>query len=418
MMRNLSPRKALFVAVLGLLATGTVSAQSIVASSTDAVINQQNHGSTVVFTNTDPATIGAFDFVLTYDDANLTIDSADITTSSSGTACSVSPPGTIRCFANPEGIQTVLPATVTINLPFDIGAVEGIEALTFGATNVFDEDVNVVVLDPADGQITISAAAPDVVLGFSPASAVAFPGGVSGTTSNASITVSAASGTVGTGTVDNCVITGPNASAFSVVAPGAVTAPPTDTLDLQATLANSALSATMTCDLDDASAATSVVFQLSAPAGSPVPAPEYSSTPAGGTALTCNGAPGATTSTSITITNTGDLPLTFNCAASGAGFGPVTGGVGNLAAGASQVVSVECQVPAEDAPAIEGDLDCTSNDPAAAANNYPLSSVAQTGPGPIPQPNVVPASSLWSQISLIGLMAALGLLVVGIRRKG
>lgn len=417
MMRTFITRKALPVAVLGLLAMGTASAQSIVASETEAFINQQNHGSTVVFTNSDPATVGAFDFELAYDATNLTLATADITTDFAGASCTVNTPGTILCFANPTS-GLLLPATFTINLPFDVGTTEGVEALTFGTTAVFDQGGSSIVLDPTDGSVTVSSAPPDVVLGFSPASAVAFPGGVSGTTSNASITVSAASGTVGTGTVDNCVITGPNASAFSVVAPGAVTAPPTDTLDLQATLANSALSATMTCDLDDASAATSVVFQLSAPAGTPVPAPEYSSTPAGGSALTCNGAPGATTSTSITITNTGDLPLTFNCAASGAGFGPVTGGVGNLAAGASQVVSVECQVPAEDAPAIEGDLDCTSNDPAAAANNYPLSSVAQTGPGPIPQPNVVPASSLWSQISLIGLMAALGLLVVGIRRKG
>lgn len=420
MMRTFITRKALPVAVLGMLAMGTASAQSIVASETEAFINQQNHGSTVVFTNSTPATIGAFDFELTYNAANLTLTTADITSDFGGAACSINTPGTILCFATPTS-GLLLPASITINLPFDIGATEGAEPLTFGTTAVFDDGGNSVALVPDNGSVTVSAAPPDVVLAFNPASNVVFPGGVSQTTTAASIAVTVASGTIGTGTIDNCVLSGPNAGAFTIVS-GSATVPPDDSIDLEVQLANTALNATLTCDLDDASAATTKVFTLSAPAGTPVPAPGYSSTPAAGTALTCNGQPGATTNTSITITNNGfagaGSDLTYNCTVSGAAFEITAGATDTLVVGESSQVSVQCTVPAEDAPPAEGNLNCTSNDGAVPSADYPLSSIAATGLPAIPQPNVVPASSLWSQISLIGLMAALGLLVVGIRRKG
>ena len=194
---------------------------------------------------------------------------------------------------------------------------------------------------------------------------------------------------------------------------------PISAIDLEVTLANVALTATLTCDVDDAGPDTQHVWTLSAPAGAPVPAPEFTSVPGPGTELTCNGSPGSVEATSVTITNAGDLALPFNCSVSGdAAFSLASGGVGNLAPGASQAVNVECTVPAEDAPAVVGSLDCTSNDPALTDVDYPLSSVAETALPPISQPNVVPASSMWSQLSLIGLLAALGLLVVGIRRKG
>lgn len=408
--------------VLGL--ASSVNAQTITIES-DEGQRSTSVGIDVDFTP-GATPVAGYNTVFSYDPAIL---SGDPTVEAGAGACTVDP-GTSTISV----IRATFPAAVigaaericTVNFPIGAAAAFGDYPLTHdpdpvqtGFTNTNADAVDGTVVD---GQITISDAPPDVVLAFNPTTNVVFPGGVSGTTSNASIAVTAASGTIGTGTIDNCVVSGPNASAFSVVAPGTASAPPPSELDLEVTLANSALSATLTCDLDDASAATTKVFQLSAPAGTPVPAPEYSSTPAVGTELTCNGSPGDVAQTSITITNTGlagaGSDLTFNCAASGAGFSVLAPAGDTLAVGESAQVTVECVVPAEDAPAIEGDLDCTSNDPAAADNNYPLSSVAQTALPPIAQPNVVPASSLWSQLSLIGLMAALGLLVVGLRRKG
>ena len=191
----------------------------------------------------------------------------------------------------------------------------------------------------------------------------------------------------------------------------------------------------VTCTLDDVAVsdalactrtggdATPVNFTLNCPAGAPIPSPEYSSAPAAGATLNCDGDPGSLTETSITITNTGlagvgsDLDVT-SCSTTGAGFSVIAGAnPAPIAVGASTVVTVQCTVPAEDAPAATGELTCTSNDAGNSPAVYPLSSIADTALPAVPQPNVVPASSLWSQLSLIGLLAALGLLVVGIRRN-
>jgi hypothetical protein len=428
MIRNISPRKAMFVALLGFLATGTVSAQSIVASETNAFINQQDHGSSVVFTNTAPATIGAFDFVLTYNPANLTIESADITTSSSGTACAVNPAGTILCFANPEGIQTVLPAVVTINLPFDIGGIEAVEPLTFGVTNVFDEDVNPVALVPDNGQITISAAPPvPPTVTFAPNGGpinLTAPGGaLQGSLSNESVIAITAVGGSGAGVGSyNCVVDPGAPFDISNLADAnvAVGDDPAD-MSVICTLGAVAVAANMNCTRTGGDA-TPVNFALTCPAGVPVPSPAYSSNPAPGATLNCDGDAGTLTQTSVTITNTGlagvNSELDYSCSTASAGFSVISGAAGSIIVDDSATVTVQCKVPAEGDPAATGTLDCTHN--ATNENSpvrYGLSSIADTAPPAVPQPNVVPASSLWSQLSLIGLLAALGLLVVGIRRN-
>lgn len=303
----------------------------------------------------------------------------------------------------------VLPATAVGNYPLVVSA-------------AFPPSFSGGAGDFNPGEFDVIDAVPDVVLAFNPDAAVAFPGGVSGTTSAESIDVTVGSGAVGTGTVDNCVITGANAASFSVVGGDPTTTPPAGSIDLEVTLANSALAATLTCDVADAGAATTHVWALSAPAGTPVPSPEYSSNPAPGAELTCDGQPGSLTQTSVTITNTGfagaNSELDYSCSTASAGFSVISGAAGSIAVDASATVTVQCTVPAEDAPAATGTLDCT-HDAANIASpvRYTLSSTAATAPPPVPQPNVVPASSLWSQLSLIGLLAALGLLVVGIRRN-
>ena len=409
------PMKALAYAVFGMCAAGTVSAQSIVASNTTATINQNNHVATVVFTNTTPATIGGFDFQLAFNDANLTIADADITTDHGGTACSVNAPGNIACFSNPTTGLT-LPGTITISLSFDVGATAQVEPLTFGTTNVFDNGGASVTLTPTSGQITVQAAPPDVVLGFAPASAVAFPGGTSGTSTTASIAVSVASGSIGTGTVSNCVVGGTNASAFSVTAGVPATVPPAGNIDLSVTLANAALAATLTCDVADAGTATTHTWNLTAPAGTPVPAPGYSSNPAPGAAIDRTGIPGSSCNSSVVITNNGfagaGSDLTYNCSVAGADFTIASGASGTVAVGSSATVSVAVACPA-DGTSVTDTLTCTSNDPAVATATYALSANGQA----FVAPTFVPASSLWSKLALFGIFAALGMLVLGLRRN-
>ena len=64
--------------------------------------------------------------------------------------------------------------------------------------------------------------------------------------------------------------------------------------------------------------------------------------------------------------------------------------------------------------AVSGTLNCSGTGVGRFA--YTVSSVALSAAVPT-QAAIVPASSLWSKIGLVGLLAALGMLVVGFRRQ-
>jgi hypothetical protein len=62
-----------------------------------------------------------------------------------------------------------------------------------------------------------------------------------------------------------------------------------------------------------------------------------------------------------------------------------------------------------------GTVACSIN--GAAPTNFAVTCPAGAAVPTPPTPTVIPASSMWSQLSLIGLLAALGLLVVALRRN-
>ena len=147
------------------------------------------------------------------------------------------------------------------------------------------------------------------------------------------------------------------------------------------------------------------------------PTPVLASSPANGTTLTCNGAPGAAVTTQATIQNTGNANMTgVTCNVIGAGFALTTAPTPIIAGGGSSNAVVTCTVPAAGAPTATGTLSCTTTAPAGGALSFPLSSSGQTTPTFV-EPDIIPASSLWSKIGLIGLLAALGMLMVGFRRQ-
>lgn len=402
-------------------------AQTMVASTTTAVVNTTNHVSTLTL-NTGGASAAGVQFTLNYTNANTALAAAaaphpDITVSTPDLSCGVNTVGTITC----GGFAGAWPATVTVQVQFDIGgttvAAPG-SPLTWGAGATFlDTNGDPIATTVTNGGVIITTAPPDILVSYSPAagSTVTFPSGVALTTQNASITVNS-TGSVGTATVDNCALSGAGAGSFSIVT-GSVTVPPSDTIDLSCTLPNGggAATAVLTCREND-SDSTNVnrTWNLSCPQGTPVPGPSYSSVPAPGSLLECDGDAGTTETVSFVVTNNGNpgagSGLDFSCSAAGAGFSIQSGGTATgLAVGSSQTVTVACTVPAEGAPAATGTVTCTTN--AATTPTYNLSSVAQTLPDPVPQPNVVPASSLWSKLALIGLLAGLGIAVVGFRRS-
>ncbi len=147
------------------------------------------------------------------------------------------------------------------------------------------------------------------------------------------------------------------------------------------------------------------------------PAPVLSSNPANGSTLTCNGTPGSAVTTQATIQNTGNANMTgVACTVTGAGFALTTAPTPIIAGGSSSNAVVTCTVPAAGAPTATGTLACTTTAPAGGALSFPLSSSGQTVPTFV-APDIIPASSLWSKIGLIGLLAALGMLMVGFRRQ-
>ena len=414
----------------GAFVASSAGAVTLTASNTTATINSQ-HAVTVTLDRQGTTTAG-FLFDLTYNNTHLTLPAHTdpavahprVSVVGAGAAdfgCNDLPtPGVLRCLAS----TTVTSATYVVTINFDVGATAVPSpgtplALTGQYTTATFDDVNYDNHPIPSGSVIIQAASPDVVLGFAPASAVAFGGGTSGTNPpNQNIAVSVASGTIGTGTVSGCVLGGTNASAFSVVSGDPTTAPPGGNIVLQATLANTALNATLTCNVADAGAATTRVWTLTAPAGTPVPAPAYSSNPVQGTPISRTGTPGSTTAcnSSVVISNTGfagtGSDLTYSCAVTGPDFSIASGASGTVAVGSSATVSVAVACPAVGSP-VADTLVCTSNDPAVSTATYPLSA---TGVITV-APTFVPASSLWSKLALFGIFAALGMLVLGLRRN-
>ncbi|MCG6117712.1 MAG: hypothetical protein MEQ07_05905 [Aquimonas sp.] len=415
------------VCLLALATSPAVLAQSFSASNTTAVINTTGHVSTLTL-NTNGVAIGGAQVVLNYNDTHLTAVSA--TSSDPNLTCNVAVAGRVSC-----GAFSPIAAVTTVTISFNVA---GTEVVTPGSALVFDADpvTGSTYFDPGfdgittaltNGSVTIITAPPDVTLSYAPAagSTITFPTGVALTPQNASITVTGG-GTVGSGTVTGCGITGPGAAAFGTPpADITVAAGATGTLPLTCTLPNTggAATATLTCtetDSDTPAPGAPRTWNLSCPQGTPVPGPGYTSAPAPGSTLNCDGTPGGATTTSFTVSNNGNpgagSDLTFTCTAAGAGFSIVSGGTSaGLAIGASQSVVVGCTPSAEGAPPATGTVSCTTN--AGVTPTYNLSSTGVIVPPPVARPAIVPATSYWSQALLVLLLAGLGMAFVGFRRS-
>lgn len=416
---------ALAACLLSPLALG----QTFTGSNTTAVINTADHVHTITLDRGAAAASGV-ELTVTYNNANLALPAApaphpEITVSTADLSCGVTTVGTIIC----GGFAGAWPQTTTVAIRFDIGgtAVPAPGEPVTLAGRFLDGDGAPIATTLTSGSVIIGTAPPDVTLAFTPApgATVTFPGGTAFTTSNTSIAV-AAGGTVGSGTVTGCTITGAGAAAFGTPpADITVAAGASGSLPLSCTLPNTggAATATLTCtETDSNSAGVARTWPLSCPQGTPVPGPGFGASPAPNPApaapILCNGQAGDSVQRQITITNNGNAgagsALDFTCTGGGI-VSIVSGGTATgLAVGASQTVTVACAVPG-DGVTSTGTVSCTSNVPGGPfVFNY--SSTGSTFPPPVPRPAVVPASSTWSQIALIALLAGLGLAFVGFRR--
>ena len=277
-----------------------------------------------------------------------------------------------------------------------------------------------------DGTVTVTVSA-NRTLAFNPTfgTTISFGPGAVGSTPSQNIVVTA-SGNVGTATVTGCAISGSGASSFSVsptsLTFSGATANPQN-LAVGCTIPASSASATLTCtQTDQGGTATPRTWPLTCAAVNANPV--IAESPATGSTLSVGGAQaGSQATTSVTLTATGG---------SGAGTASVactsTGGV-QIAFGATPTSQAANQTVTGANPAQNlvvgatltpvpqtgvGTVTCDVTD-----NNgtrqitYSVDALA----GVVP-PEIIPASSLWSQLALIALFLGLGGLVLVVRRNG
>lgn len=267
-------------------------------------------------------------------------------------------------------------------------------------------------VDYGPGFIVGAAPADPPTINFNPTTVNLPAGGAIGATSGSSpIAVTATGGTAPDAGSYDCTVPA-NFQVTNSSNPSIVAGTDPNDMSVTCTLAAAAQQATMTCTRTGA-VATPVDIELNCPAGQVV-APAFTTTPPNGTALTCNGTPGSTATTQVTIQNSGNAAATgVTCSTAGAGFSIQQQPSGTINAGASSVVVASCSVPANGVT-INGTLNCTSGNGAGPVS-FPLSSTGSAIVAPT-QAATIPSTSLWAKIGLIGLLAALGALVVGFRR--
>lgn len=267
-----------------------------------------------------------------------------------------------------------------------------------------------------DGVINILSTPIPLTLSVDPLPA--FPAGNIGATSAAQPLTVTATGNQGAASLTACTAPagiGLSPTSLNFAAAG------TQAIDVTCTYAAAAINGNISCiETDGDSNGTPRNIPVSCPAGAVVPVtPTITSSPtSGSTTAIPGGLVGSTRSTLINFTNTGGAgsgSATIDCSTAAplsinpTGLQTVTGSdqptditVSCTLAEAEQSGTVTCAI--EDAGGTRTDT-------------FDFTCPAGSTFIPPPSPEVVPASSLWSKLGLIGLLAALGMLVVGFRRN-
>ncbi len=169
-----------------------------------------------------------------------------------------------------------------------------------------------------------------------------------------------------------CALNGADAASFNITTPTALNiaqgANQTMTVDCDATTATATtLNASLDCthNGDGTTEPSPVSYPLRCNIVAS-PQPDYLSAPVGGTTLALNGSIGTNPTSDVVITNAGPVMapnLTGTCALSGAdaaSFNIATPAL-NVAQGANQTMTVDCDATTATAATLNASLDCTHN---------------------------------------------------------
>ena len=409
--------KILAASVLA-LAAPSAFAQTITASTTNANTNTAfppGHVSTVTI-DRQGQTVNGFLFELDYNTTILSLGAQHtdpnvqhprVTTTGTGGAdfgCVELVVGTLRCLTS----APITSATFVVNIAWSTTATAGVSPLTFDPAqtnyvNAAFADTPFTTVTPGSVTTAVVVANPPV-LTFAPASGTVASG--------SNITITPSGGQAGGSATYTCTppagVTVTNQAGVINTGGAAVTM----NVTCPAGNPDGAMSCTHTGGAGSTASPVNYTIDCPAPLAANVVA-----NPAPG-ALACNGAAGSTQTTSITFTNNGTANATgFACNVAGAGFTLQQAPAATInAGGASTTAVIACTVPADGAPAANGTVSCQGGVAGTGPFAYTVSSVAQSQGG-LTQAAIVPASSLWSKVGLIGLLAVLGMMVVGFRRK-
>lgn len=266
---------------------------------------------------------------------------------------------------------------------------------------------------PQNATITIVAEGPPT-LTFD-TTPVALPGGPFGSTQSGTIPANFTAST-GAHSVDY-TCTAP--AGFTVTpATGSYDNDDTTATDLTvtATLTGAAQTGTVTCTVTPSDGSTPTTFDIdvSAPAGAET-APVLDPTPAsGGTVTVGGGAPGSNGTGTLVVTPDGGAGTDVaevSCTADA----PVSISPASLSFPVgSSPQNFTVTVPLTDAAqSFPGAITCSGTD----GNGIFEWVFDVSAPAGVAAPTFIPATSLWSKFALIGVFAALGLLMVGLRRN-
>jgi hypothetical protein len=375
---------------------------------------------TVNWDNTGPvSTIDSIDTDVTYDGADLSVTVTG--------NCSANNPGVvIVSIADGNSNPIASGPLCTMTFTTLAGAADG-ESKPIALTNIVVGDGGVELADPpsVDGVINIQSTPIPLTLAYNPAvpGPVNIPNGGNnaggqGTPQTITATVTGNSGTAS--------LTGCAASAGFSVTPAALNfvagGAPQD-LTVGCTLTAAAQTGTLTCtETDGDSAGVQRQWNLNCAAGfvPPVVPTITTVSPApGSTSVLPTGQPGAVVSSLIDFSSAGGAGAgtgTINCSATA----PLTinpNGNQNVV-GAAQPVDVAVSCTLTDTEQLGGSVTCAITDLAGArTETFGFTCPAGQAIVAPSQPAIIPTNSLWSKLSLIGLLAALGVLVVGLRRQ-
>lgn len=402
---------SLALGIAGSLLAPLAFAQTFTGSNTAAVINTADH---IVTVTLDPqaAAVDGVEMTATFNASHVTLPApADIVTSTNTITCSVTSP-TVTCsgFGIAAGVQT-------IQIPVDIGATEvpapGSPVTIAG--RYLDSDANPVPVTVSNGSIVISNAPPTpLTLSYAPVPGpITLPSGNAGDTVSSNIVATAA------GNSGSASLSCSAAAGFTVTPSLTFNSAGNQNIAVGCTLGAAQASGNIVCteiDGNTAAPGEARTWTATCPQGGVVPVnPTITTVTATGAFAMPSGALGQTVSRLIDFSASGGAgsgSATINCTATA----PVTvTPATQTVTGSAQPTDVAVRLQLTNAAQGPFDVVCTvTSGSTVRTDTFNVTAAAGTA---LPPPTVVPASSTWSQLLLIALMAGLGLAFVGFRRQ-